>query len=131
MYDIHVQLADTPGALGRFGRIMGAAGVSLEGGGVFSAAGVCHGHFLVADGRAAAEAAQQAGVAVVAVREVLIRQLNQQLPGQLGEICAILGAANINIVTQYSDHDNRLILVTDDNDKARILTEAWTPPEAP
>ena len=40
MCDIHVLLPDEPGALARFGRALGGAGVSLEGGGVFTVNGV-------------------------------------------------------------------------------------------
>ena len=36
MYDIHVMLPDNPGTLGQFGSLMGRAGVSLEGGGMFT-----------------------------------------------------------------------------------------------
>ena len=39
MYDIHLLLDDRPGSLARFGQAMGDAGVSLEGGGVFTTDG--------------------------------------------------------------------------------------------
>ena len=54
MYDIHVMLPDNPGTLGQFGSLMGRAGVSLEGGGMFTLGGAGHAHFLVEDGAAAA-----------------------------------------------------------------------------
>ena len=56
MYDIHVMLPDNPGTLGLFGCLMGRAGVSLEGGGMFTLGGAGHAHFLVEDGAAAADA---------------------------------------------------------------------------
>ena len=46
MYDIHVMLPDNPGTLGQFGSLMGRAGVSLEGGGMFTLGGAGHAHFL-------------------------------------------------------------------------------------
>ena len=125
MYDIHVRLEDSPGALARFGAAMGECGVSLEGGGVFTFEGQGHAHFLVHDGERARAAAERAGLAVVAVREVVIRRLNQDVPGQLGAIAAALADAGVNIITQYSDHDNRLILVVDDPAKAASVTADW------
>lgn len=125
MYDIHVLLPDEPGALGRFGAAMGAAGVSLEGGGVFTIGGKGHTHFLVEDGGRAQRAAEASGLEVVAVREVLVRKLDQDRPGELGRLTAALGEARINIVTQYSDHANQLILVVDDPERAAAVTAAW------
>ncbi|MGK4476607.1 hypothetical protein [Aeromonas molluscorum] len=125
MYDIHVMLPDNPGTLGLFGVLMGRAGVSLEGGGMFTMGGAGHAHFLVEDGVGAARAAEQAGLQVVAVHDVLVRRLKQEVPGQLGAICSALGDASVNIITLYSDHANQLILVTDDIDKARRATAEW------
>ncbi len=125
--DIHLLLPDEPSALSRFGRALGAAGVSLEGGGVFTIDGVGHAHFLVADGEAARTAAVDAGLNVVGVREVLVRKLNQGRPGELGRLTAALGDAGINIITQYSDHDNQLILVVDDPARAEAVTQEWVP----
>ncbi|MBL0515240.1 amino acid-binding protein [Aeromonas media] len=125
MYDIHVMLPDNPGTLGLFGSLMGRVGVSLEGGGMFTLGGAGHAHFLVEDGTAAARAAEQGGLEVVAVREVLVRRLKQEMPGQLGAICSALREASVNIITLYSDHANQLILVTDDIDKARRVTAEW------
>ena len=92
---------------------------------MFTLGGAGHAHFLVEDGAAAAWAAEQGGLEVVAVREVLVRRLKQELPGQLGAICSALGEASVNIITLYSDHANQLILVTDNIDKARRVTAEW------
>ncbi|MGE3397506.1 MAG: amino acid-binding protein [Sphingomonas sp.] len=127
MYDIHVLLPHEPGMLARFGEALGSAGVSLEGGGVFLASGDGHAHFLVGDGERARVAAQEAGLKVIAVREVLVRRLDQERPGELGRIAAAIGAAGVNIVTMYSDHANQLILVTDDPQKAASVTRDWAP----
>lgn len=127
MYDIHVLLPHEPGMLARFGEALGSAGVSLEGGGVFVLGGVGHAHFLVADGERARVAAQEAGLEVQGVREVLVRKLDQERPGELGRIAAALGEAGVNIVTMYSDHENQLILVVDDAAKAAEVTGVWIP----
>ena len=127
MFDIHVLLDDRPGSLAQFGAAMGAAGVSLEGGGVFTVDGTGHAHFLVEDGDRASEAAKSAGLRVVAVRPVLVRRLKQEQTGQLGAIASALSRAGANILTQYSDHSNQLILVTDDFENAAAATMDWAP----
>lgn len=127
MYDIHVLLPHEPGKLARFGEALGSAGVSLEGGGVFVMGAAGHAHFLVADGERARVAAEEAGLEVYGVREVLVRKLDQERPGELGRIAGALGAAGVNIVTMYSDHANRLILVVDDVAKGAAVTAGWAP----
>ena len=127
MFDIELILDPVPGELARFGRAMGAAGISLEGGGVFTVEGKAHAHFLVEDGDAARAAAEAAALTVVAVRKVLVRRLHQQQTGQLGAIAGALADAGINIVTQYSDHSNQLILVVDDPVRAAEVTAGWLP----
>ena len=125
MYDISIALAGQPGSLARFGEVLGAAGVSLEGGGLFTVGGVGHAHFLVEDGEAARAALEQAGLGAATVRQVLVRRLEQDVPGQLGAIARALGDVGVNIETQYSDHSNRLILVVDDLEAAERVTSGW------
>ena len=125
MFDVSIELPDEPGSLARFGEALGAAGVSLEGGGVFTVQGVGYAHFLVEDGEAARAALEQAGLGTAAIRPVLIRRLKQEVPGQLGTIARALGDAGVNIETQYSDHANRLILVVDDTETAERVTSDW------
>ncbi len=125
MFDLAVRLEGRPGQLAAFGETMGRAGVSLEGGGVFTVEGAGYAHFLVADGAAGRAAAEAAGLEVIGVREVLVRRLDQEKPGQLGAIARALAEAGVNIETMYSDHDNRLILVVDDPATAAQATEAW------
>ena len=59
-------------------------------------------------------------------REVLVQRLNQALPGQLGKITRRMAEAGVNIEVLYSDHDHQLILVVDDLEKGRAVSEAWT-----
>jgi hypothetical protein len=125
MFDVSIELPGQPGYLARFGEALGAAGVSLEGGGVFTVDVVGHAHFLVEDGEAARAALDQAGLGAATVRPVLIRRLKQEVPGQLGAIARALGDAGVNIETQYSDHANRLILVVDDMETAERVTSDW------
>jgi len=127
MFDLHLRLKDEPGSLARLGAAMAAAEISVEGGGVFTIDGVGHAHFLFDDGDRARVAAETAGLEVLAVTPVLVRRLKQDQPGQLAAIGAALQAAGVNIVTQYSDHSNQLILVTDDAPRAASATAEWVP----
>jgi hypothetical protein len=111
--DLQLRLVNRPGALAQLGQVLGRAGVSVEGGGVFVVGDVGVAHFLVADHDAepAAAALAGAGIELVEVRDVLLQRLRQDVPGQLGAACARLAEAGVNIETMYSDHDNQLILV--------------------
>ena len=63
---------------------------------------------------------------MLAEREVLVQRLNQAQPGQLGKITRRMAEAGVNIEVLYSDHDNQLILVVDDLEKGRTVSESWT-----
>ncbi len=121
MKDLGIQLDDRPGALAAMGEALGAAGVSIEGGGVF--AGIAH--FLFHDGRAAREALANAGIKVFEENEVVMLRLRQDEPGQLGKIARRMADAGVNIRVQYSDHDHQLVLVVDDLERGREVAHAW------
>jgi len=125
MYDLTIRLENRPGALAEMGEALGASGVSVEGGGCWLFNGEAIAHFLFDDGQAARNALDAVGIEVLAVREVLIQKLNQGQPGQLGKIGRLMAEAGVNIEVQYSDHDNQLILVVDDIEKGRAVSEAW------
>lgn len=126
MDDLTIELEDRPGALAELGETLGAAGISVEGGGVFGAQGQAIAHFLVADGTRARQALAAAGRAADS-RPVLRRRLDQARPGQLGAIARRLADAGVNIDVMYSDHDNCLILVVNDPDAAAAATAEWIP----
>ncbi len=119
MRDLTIQLDDRPGALAEMGDALGAAGVSVEGGGAWVVGAMGAAHFLFQDGDAARRALEQAGIRVVEDREVVTARLRQDIPGQLGEITRRMAQAGVNIEVMYSDHDNQLILVVDDISRAR------------
>jgi hypothetical protein len=125
MQDLAILLEDRPGALAEMGSALGAAGVSIEGGGAWVAGGRGIAHFLFADGAAARAALEGAGISVLAEREVLVQRLEQGVPGQLGELTRRMAEAGVNIEVQYSDHDNQLILVVDDVARGRAVSRAW------
>ncbi|EOV9627248.1 amino acid-binding protein [Cronobacter sakazakii] len=129
MYDIHVIISNTPGALATLGTLLGKNGVGLEGGGVFSLAQESHAHFLVEEGETARRVLQDAGFTVQNVTRPLIRKLSQARPGELGEIARALAEGGVNILVHYSDHANRLILVTDNPKQAEKVTRPWAIPD--
>jgi len=125
MKDVTIHLEHRPGALADVGEAFGKAGVSVEGGGAFLVNGVGVAHFLVEDGEAATRALAAAGIGVIAVRDVLVQRLKQDVPGQLGKIARRMAEAGVNIEVLYSDHANQLILVVDDMASGRQVSEAW------
>jgi hypothetical protein len=129
MYDLYLKLPNQPGALAKMGQVLGEHGLSLEGGGVFGGAEFSDAHFLLQDGPKAQQVLEDNHFNVLACHPVLVRRLKQDVPGQLGAICQRLADANINIQTQYSDHNNQLILVLsrEDMKKAESITQEWQP----
>lgn len=95
---------------------LGGAGIGLEGGGMWDG----RAHYLVEDGPGAARALEAAGFAPV-VSEVLLVALRADVPGELARILAGLEHAGIELSVQYSDHDNRKVLVVDDPARAEAV----------
>lgn len=125
MKDLAIRLENRPGALADMGETLGHAGVSVEGGGGFVVGGEGIVHFLFEDGAAARKALAEKGIEVIAEREVLVQRLNQDEPGQLGKISRMMADAGVNIEVIYSDHQNQLILVVDDFEKGKAVSERW------
>src|SRR5688572_20757681 len=125
MYDVSIRLENKPGEMARMGEALGAAGVSVEGGGGWVVDGKGYMHFLFDDGEAARKALEDVGIEVLDVREVLVQKLRQDVPGQLGKIARRMSDAGVNIEVVYSDHANQLILVVDDHQKGKVVSEQW------
>ena len=125
MKDLAIALDNRPGALADMGEALGKAGVSVEGGGAWVVGGKGVAHFLFEDGSAARKALEANGIRVLAECEVVVQRLKQAVPGQLGQLARRMGDAGVNIEVMYSDHDNQLILVVDDIEKARTISAEW------
>jgi len=125
MKDLEILLKNEPGSLALLGETLGKYQFSLEGGGVFANGGLSIAHFLVDDAEKVKDVLQIAGIEVLQINEVLIQKLRQDVPGQLGMFCRRLAEAGINILVQYSDHANQLIVVVDDIEKGKLVSEQW------
>jgi len=125
MFDVAIRLENRPGEMARMGEALGEAGISVEGGGGWLVDGKGYMHFLFDDGEAARRALENVHIEVLAVREVLVQKLRQDVPGQLGKIARRMTDAGVNIEVIYSDHENQLILVVDDFEKGKTVSEAW------
>jgi hypothetical protein len=82
-------------------------------------------HFLSTMVEVARRALEGVGIEVLDVREVLAQKLRQDVPGQLGKIARRMADAGVNIEVVYSDHANQLILVVDDFEKGKAVSDAW------
>jgi hypothetical protein len=125
MHDLSILLENRPGSLAEMGEVLGKFSVSIEGGGDWVVDGKGAAHFLFEDGHAAKEALESVGIKVLAVRNVVVQRLKQDVPGQLGQLTRCMADAGVNIEVLYSDHDHQLILVVDDIDKARSVSASW------
>lgn len=125
MKDLEIILENKTGQLALLGETLGKNKISLEGGGVFENGAHSIAHFLVEEAERAKVVLTEAGIKVVKINEVIIQKLRQDVPGQLGMFCRRLADADVNIKTQYSDHSNRLIVVVDDYEKAKRVSDEW------
>jgi hypothetical protein len=125
MQDIEILLENKPGALALIGETLGKHKISLEGGGVFQNGDVSIAHFLVVEAERAREELAKVQVEVVKINDVIIQKLRQDVAGQLGMFCRRMAEANVNILVQYSDHSNQLIVVVDQYENGKKVSEAW------
>ncbi len=125
MQDIEILLKNEPGALALMGETLGKNKISLEGGGVFQNGDTSIAHFLVDEAERAREELAKVQIEMVKISDVLIQKLRQDVPGQLGMFCRKMAEANVNILVQYSDHSNQLIVVVDDYEKGKKVSEEW------
>jgi len=124
--DLAIELENRPGAISEMGEALGKAGVSVEGGGAWVVNDIGVAHFLFEDGAAARRALEAAGIKVIKENDVLMQRLRQDVPGQLGLLTRRIAEAGVNIEVLYSDHDHQMILVVDDFEKGKVVSDAWS-----
>ena len=125
MKDIEILLKNIAGELALMGETLGEQKISLEGGGVFEKGNYSVAHFLVEEADRAKFALEKVGIQVTKISDVIIQKLRQDIPGQLGSFCRELANANVNILIQYSNHSNQLIIVPDNYEEAMKVSEKW------
>ena len=82
-------------------------------------------HFLSADGDADKQALESSGTNVLVVREVLVQRLKQNVPDQLGMLNHRNADAGVHIRLLYSDYDHQLVLVVDDFEEGKVVSDPW------
>ena len=125
MKDIEILFKNTPGQLALMGETLGKNNISLEGGGVFQNGDYSIAHFLVKEAELAKKELEKVSIHVTKINDVIIQKLRQDVSGPLGMFCTELANANVNILTQYSDHNNQLIMVVDNYEKGKQVSIKW------
>lgn len=126
--DLLVTLEDQPGEGARLGEALGRAGVNIEGLCATMEGGKGTVHILVEDVAGAMDALEGAGLTVRAVTNVLVSPAlpdpDMDTPGRFGEMARALADAGINITLVYVASRNRVVLATDDNQRATRLLQS-------
>ncbi len=116
--DLTVILEDRPGRLADVGEALGGAGINIDGMCGFPCEGKGRLHVLVDDPVTARRALASGGLEVTAEREVLVHDIEDR-PGTLGSVSRRLAERGVNIDLVYLATRTRLVIGTDDLDKAR------------
>ena len=119
-YDLAVPLDDKPGSLAGAAEALANAGVNIEGLAGWGGDECSQGHFLVLDAQNATTALTDAGYTVEKTREALFASVTNQ-PGALEHYAERLAHAGVNIEAVYLAAGTRLVVVTDDVAKARVV----------
>jgi hypothetical protein len=121
--DLTVYLEDQPGELARLGRVLGDAGVNIEGFcAVTSGGGQGEVHLLVEDAADAFTALAAAGIQIVTEQEVAVVAVDDH-PGVLGDISRRLGDAGVNVTLAYLATSTRLVFAADNLAEARAVLD--------
>jgi hypothetical protein len=112
--DLTIYLDDRPGELARLGRVLGDAGVNIEGFcAVTSGGGRGEIHVLVDDATDAFTALAAADIVIASEQEVAVMPVDDR-PGALGDASRRLGDAAVNVTLAYLATDTRLVFAADD-----------------
>lgn len=119
--DLTVILADRPGTLADLGEALGQAGVNIDGMCGFPCAGEGVLHILVDETEAARNALEKTGHEVRAEREVLVIDVDDR-PGAFGTLASRIADAGVNLDLVYLATGSRLVVGTNDMDRARSVS---------
>ncbi|TMK96583.1 MAG: ACT domain-containing protein [Actinobacteria bacterium] len=119
--DLLVTLDDRPGTLADLGEALGNAGVNIEGicGITEEGRGIIH--LLVEDVAGARRAIEGAGMKVEGETDVIVEEIPGDVdqPGILGAVARKVADAGVNVSLVYLATNNRSVVATSDNEKAR------------
>ncbi len=116
--DLTVILEDRPGTLADVGDALGGAGINIDGMCGFPCEGKGRLHVLVDDPMSARQALENGGLEVTAERDVLVHDIEDR-PGAFGSVARRLAERGVNVDLAYLATRTRLVIGTDDLDKAR------------
>ncbi|SIO27312.1 hypothetical protein [Agromyces cerinus] len=126
--DLLIILEDQPGEGARLGEALGRAGVNIEGLCAIMEGGRGTVHILVEDVTGARAALEGASIRVDAETDVIVSPAlpdpDLDTPGVFGGMARALADAGINISLAYVASRNRVVLATDDNQRATKLLQS-------
>lgn len=117
MKSIVVVVEDRPGTFAAICETLGKANIDIEGHCGYPCKGISLAHFLVEDVITARRVLEEEGIDVVREKEVIILELKDK-PGMLGKAARKIANAGINLGITYLAKNNRIVLETEDLDKA-------------
>jgi hypothetical protein len=123
--DLLVSLQDRPGEGARLGEALGDAGINIEGLCAVTHEGMATVHLLVEDAAGARMALEGAGIKVEGETDVIVQQMTGDVdkPGTFGRTARKAADAGINVSLLYLATNNRVVIGTSDNAKAKALFE--------
>ncbi|PWC03483.1 amino acid-binding protein [Agromyces badenianii] len=126
--DLLVTLENQPGEGARLGEALGDAGINIEGLCAIMDGRTGTVHILVEDVAGARAALEGAGITVEAETDVIVSPAlpdpDLDTPGVFGGMARALADAGINITLVYVASRNRVVLATDDNQRATQLLQS-------
>lgn len=124
--DLLVTLEDRPGRLADLGEALGNAGINIEGLCAITDQGRGIIHLLVEDVSGARGALEGAGIKVEGETEVIVADIpgDVDTPGMMGAMARKVADAGINVSLVYLATNNRAVLATTDNSRAKQTLES-------
>ena len=125
--DLTVILDDRAGQLANRGEALGDAGVTIEGISATTSDGIGIVHVLVDNAMVAQNALILADIKVEGEADAVVIDLTAEeagKPGTLGRLAGKVSMAGINVSVAYLATHDRVVLVTNDNERAREALQA-------
>ncbi len=122
--DFSVTLEDRPGEAARVAKTLGDANINIVGamGAVARGQGIVR--LLTSNPDGARRALQAANIPTVAREVLVITPAGKDTPGKLAQVLGSLAAAGVNLLAMYATVDGRVVLDTDNVQKAsQVLSQ--------